>query len=622
MKASRNDPCPCGSGKKYKACCMRADQDAGLTVLVLGPQAAARVERTAADAARGAPAWQADVAPLMGLFPETQAPGAVAVVTAAGFVLHVEVISTRPVGAEERARVVLNAVMSAARKAGELPERLHVRDAVLADALGPELQARGVTPVRAPLSELDEALDEALNHLAEDAAQGAAYQPWTWGETEASPVQLAEFHAATAAYHRAQPWKRLSDTDALLLTYPGEDDPWAASVMGWGGIHYGLALYSDPSDLDAMMRNDGDDRAGKFVAVMQGITLSLSYDSARELSRPMRREVALAGWELAGPSAYPTLLALNVPGRRLTPDLVRRTALAASAIAAFTRLDAPAVPWTDPASGVEVDYMFCDDDDDDDDGLPWPRLEVSHLVGPAGPRADLQAAMDADNKALALRETRRYAGFSSWLQGQKPSQAARDRLMRTAAMWTRFLAGYGVPAESVTEYDVRLFLYQYIGRFENPSKPVGRHLTRSLARIFDFHAEHEGIEYPWAGFVLDELDELLAGADDPREVLREVGPHLAVDLLVRGLRPAAEVAGTVSGWSVVADNETGELREELQRRWLMWHDEVVRTGITDPGEVRDVLLGRQRQWENTPHARWAGQTPKQVLIESCRATGG
>ncbi|MBE0511389.1 MAG: SEC-C domain-containing protein, partial [Gammaproteobacteria bacterium] len=26
MKTGRNDPCPCGSGKKYKQCCLQADQ--------------------------------------------------------------------------------------------------------------------------------------------------------------------------------------------------------------------------------------------------------------------------------------------------------------------------------------------------------------------------------------------------------------------------------------------------------------------------------------------------------------------------------------------------------------------------------------------------------------------
>lgn len=27
MKANRNDPCPCGSGKKYKKCCLTKDEE-------------------------------------------------------------------------------------------------------------------------------------------------------------------------------------------------------------------------------------------------------------------------------------------------------------------------------------------------------------------------------------------------------------------------------------------------------------------------------------------------------------------------------------------------------------------------------------------------------------------
>lgn len=30
MQAGRNDPCPCGSGKKYKYCCLRTDRRAHL----------------------------------------------------------------------------------------------------------------------------------------------------------------------------------------------------------------------------------------------------------------------------------------------------------------------------------------------------------------------------------------------------------------------------------------------------------------------------------------------------------------------------------------------------------------------------------------------------------------
>ncbi len=37
MKAGRNDPCPCGSGKKYKKCCLAKDQAASMTQAALTP---------------------------------------------------------------------------------------------------------------------------------------------------------------------------------------------------------------------------------------------------------------------------------------------------------------------------------------------------------------------------------------------------------------------------------------------------------------------------------------------------------------------------------------------------------------------------------------------------------
>ena len=69
------------------------------------------------------------------------------------------------------------------------------------------------------------------------------------------------------------------------------------------------------------------------------------------------------------------------------------------------------------------------------------------------------------------------------------------------------------------------------------------------------------------------------------------------------------------GWTMVPDEHSARLRHELHRRWLMWHDEAVRGGITDARELREILIGRQRQWENTPHPAADGRTPKQVLME-------
>jgi hypothetical protein len=49
-KAGRNDDCPCGSGKKYKKCHLRADEEAASKTLAEGNAAKAKVAEAEAAA--------------------------------------------------------------------------------------------------------------------------------------------------------------------------------------------------------------------------------------------------------------------------------------------------------------------------------------------------------------------------------------------------------------------------------------------------------------------------------------------------------------------------------------------------------------------------------------------
>lgn len=614
--SSRNDPCPCGSGRKYKACHMRADQIAARAMEALGPEALALSRGATNEAARQAAFWEADVAPLMERFRETGEAGSLAIVVADGLILTGEVLTRRPVGARARARNVLDAVMAGARSTGVLPERLHVRDAALAEALRPEMEARGVALVVDELPGLDEALAVSLEHMAGSAPGGAASAPWTWAETEASAAQLGELHAACAAYHRAEPWRTLSDADGLWVIFPGEDEPWGATVMGGGSIHYGLALYSDPDDLEAVYDRDGEPSAD-WLASLRGFTISMSYDPAADLPKPMRREVHAAGWEVAGPSAFPTLMGVGVPGRRITAELVVRVTQACRAIVAFVAAGVPHDTWRDPATGVLVETMY--GDDEDEAASPWPPLERAHPVGPAGAAADAAFVLrpgEEREEVLSL-ETARLGRFTAWVEAQRPSRASRDREVRAAELWTEMLRQMRIPAQAVTEHELRFFLYAWIVVETSPPKPVAKYLTRSLRRLFGFYAAHEGIEYPWAEGVLSELDELVVrlGEEDVRDALNDVTEMLYDDMEQRALVPEREVPGTVLGWSIPFDLQMTRLRDEMHRHWLLWHDEVVRGGVTDPESVRDVLVGRQREWENRPHSALDGRTPRELVIE-------
>ncbi len=84
MKIGRNAPCPCGSGKKYKACCLKLDREnRGNLGAVPIREVAAQVE-----------AWQADLRPMAAGFEDD--PGArpaVLLVTADDFVIFSDVLA-------------------------------------------------------------------------------------------------------------------------------------------------------------------------------------------------------------------------------------------------------------------------------------------------------------------------------------------------------------------------------------------------------------------------------------------------------------------------------------------------------------------------------------------------
>ena len=353
-KPSRNDRCPCGSGKKYKACCQAKDRARAQMASVVGADAFAAAEAVWNQAAREAGHWEADVIPIRaGLRDGPDTAPSLAMVVAAGFAVHVQVVPRRPESVGQRARMAAEAVAAAGRAVGTLPGRVHVRDGSLAAALAGEPELRGVAVEAAPLPGLDEALSASLAHLAENPVMARLSTPASWAETEASPGALADFHAAAAEFYRAEPWLALGD-DPFFLRFP-DGSGWAASLMGGAGVQFGVALYSDAGDLLEML--DGDLSAEEHFTGLRGCTLTASLDAPRELTRAMRREVAAAGWPLAAPGVYPRLYGVHLPEWRVTAAHVETAALALRAVARLARGEDPA-----DGTGVGVSSLLAEED--------------------------------------------------------------------------------------------------------------------------------------------------------------------------------------------------------------------------------------------------------------------
>lgn len=607
MKVSRNDPCPCGSGRKYKACCMSRDLAAERVKSVLGEEAFEAFEERMRTHVDGQAVWEADV-----FSPGPDAPS-VAVVAADGVILHSEVLQQRAGTPERKAEALAQAVSAAGRTSPRLPERLHVRDADVADLLRPRLEGRGVQVHAAPIPALDEALESITGMMSGSPLAAQLATPDTWRETGASREELAEFHRAAAEFHRLAPWSTLHDP---LLLDVAEGEAWGASVMGDAGMAYGLALYSEPGDLEALLMADDPHLD---PPVMRGYSLTVDLDRKDALSRTMQREIVAGGWTIAGPRAYPRLFGLNTPGRSVAAEHVRRATLCLRAVNAHARgLDAEAETGVRVAPMPGLAAGWVDDDDDD-------RLDYFIFPEQAGPMcaegsgADPQGALRGweGRAALEAAEEARLARLKAWLRDGPAAGAVTEADRENAHAWFDYLVLMGVPAGAVTDYDLRLFLYDLYIRKCTPSPEAVQAIRGSLPLVFRFLEEQEGIRYPFAAAVLAELDEVAhrgeADGNPLATTLEVLSYEVHDDLEIRVMTHDRMALGGRVHWPDIMSPEVALLDRELQRRWLLWYDEAVREGITELGELEEVLTARQLAWENTPHPAHEGRTPAEEV---------
>lgn len=134
--------------------------------------------------------------------------------------------------------------------------------------------------------------------------------PETWAAWGFSREDVGRLFRAAAAYYGAQPWDVFADNEPVAATL-ADGVEWHAVIMGTAGKECGLALYADAQDLLVLHFLQHTERA-MFGA--RGAVLHLGFSPARDVPPHMRREVRAAKWEIAGPAAYPMLMALNTPG--------------------------------------------------------------------------------------------------------------------------------------------------------------------------------------------------------------------------------------------------------------------------------------------------------------------
>ena len=621
MASGRNDPCPCGSGRKYKHCCAAKDSTASPLARALGGGSlSALVESARAHVKPGA-SWEADVVPLPAVVDDPAARPVGTLVAADGFVVHLSLESHPSSELSDVADLIARGVQAAAADLARRPNELLVRDPVIASMVAKLLADESIV-VRSErmLPTLHALSAELVSQLSGHAGPMPLMSiPHTWGAWRVPDDVIRGVFSAAAAFHRAHPWSWL-DNERLLDLQLASGRRWVASVLGTGGAQFGLALFQDPRDFNCLLAGHP---AGAFAA-MQFPMLSLTFDRRDDLPRPMVREISRAGWEVVSPAAYPSLMALNTPGGVVTRDLfadmteslraVTRFVSANERVLAESGRAGDAIDWTDPAAGSLVSYPAASDDA----GVPWAQVGELAPGLPEGPSADPESALVTadDFEHLTTAGEAILVRFSDSLVDAPAARARRD--VENAGYFLELVIAYSaVSLTAVTEFDLRSFLYDWFPRKVRTSRSHAMTVRASLRRFFEFLDAHEGISYPWAHRILADKDSYEHRWDnfpggffwDP--AVRAWMQELTMDFYARALLPDSEIAG-VGEWGDTMGADEARLYRELRRRWLIWRDEVIRAGTTDPATVRGLLARRQHEWEERPGAG-AGSSPSKVI---------
>lgn len=608
MSVGRNDPCPCGSGRKYKHCCMEQDR-VSARLSALPPHVR--------ETARTTPVWEAAVVPVGASIDDSPAARpAVVLVVAGDAPLHTDFLEQPSSEPDEVAAVLADAVVEAGEAVGALPLAVQARDAEVRGHLDLLLKERGVEVAEeGPMPGLTEIARSMLEHLT--GGWPPASNPDTWRAWGMSPARTSSLFAAAAAYYRARPWDTYGDHPPLLALMPS-GRAWTLSVLGAAGEIYGLALYSDPADYLVTMTM-GPDRSWENYT---GRVFSLLFGPRGELPRKMQREVAAAGWEVAAPEAYPLLMVLAGPGGGLAArdwddltQLLRAFPPYLEAVREPRSGDIPGM-WTDVESGLTILAKH-----PDPTRAPLPSLTPG---GPEGPRADPWAALALDDPEVwwQTRGVELIGGFDAYLTRRGLAASTIDKHLRNAVNFLVFLVGDGqVPPCAMHEYDLLTFLYDWVHRAGVVGRTAARAMPASLKHFLAYLAKYEGLEFPWARSVLSDLAtyrrRLETYPDRPwRDTeMADWTAELVGEFSAR-LFLHDEGLGEDDRWENLMGPTEWRQRRELQRRWLIWREELIASGLTDTGEVFDALLERQRGWERTPRADLGGRSPLEVVRAS------
>ncbi|MEJ2708201.1 MAG: hypothetical protein P8074_11355, partial [Anaerolineales bacterium] len=178
------------------------------------------------------------------------------------------------------------------------PKRIFFEDRDLQKEISPVLQS---IEVEAKYRGRIEIINEILADLEARMRQDEPEIPGLLSQRNISPKIVSEFFTAAADFYRAAPWVQLSNDDLLAVRVGDQQKPYYVTIMGQGGVEYGLALYLDWDHVLKMYQPH--DHPWEMVPA-EG-SHSLLFEAITGIPFDDLEAIEMYGWDIAGPQAYP-----------------------------------------------------------------------------------------------------------------------------------------------------------------------------------------------------------------------------------------------------------------------------------------------------------------------------
>ncbi len=249
-----------------------------------------------------------------------------------GMLIGNALLERAPTADEVRA-ALFKAMAKPPRIAGpaQRPREVILADRAWVNELAPAFDEIGVQLIERPLP--DEVQD-IIGELESSMTEGDDL-PGLLSIKGTTPESIGRFFNAAAEFYRAEPWVKLYNSQLLAVRHPAARDYRFVSVLGNGGVEYGLATYLSWKDVEKFFNAAGD----PMEALSAGGAHSLLFNDITQVPFDDLDALEQYGWEVANDQAYPmpVIFDLRKGARRPSLKDMRWYEAALRAIPIFVR---------------------------------------------------------------------------------------------------------------------------------------------------------------------------------------------------------------------------------------------------------------------------------------------